>query len=108
MALTMTRTRTQTALTRLAKLLANLNGELAFLDELVANRRETADGLVDRRDELLRHRAAVQVTVIQFDDAIDVEQIGQAAEWARAYGGRQSRSLVRRYRAAHLHRESVE
>lgn len=103
MALTMTRTRTQTTLTRLAKLLANLNGELAFLDELMATSRETADGLADRRDELLRHRAAVQVTVSQFDGAIDVGQIGQAAEWARSYGGRRSRSLVRRYNAAHLH-----
>lgn len=108
MALTMTRTRTQTALTRLAKLLANLNGELAFLDALMATSCEAADELAGRRDELLRHRAAVQATVIQFDDAIDVEQIGQASEWARAYGGRQSRSLVRRYRAAHLHRRSPE
>lgn len=108
MALTMTRTRTQTALTRLAKLLANLNGELAFLDELMATSHEEADGLAGRRDELLRHRTAVQVTVIQFDGAIDVGQIGHAAEWARAYGGRQSRSLVSRYRAAHLYRRSPE
>ena len=93
MALTMTRTRTQTTLTRLARLLANLNGELAFLDELMASSREAADEFAGRRDELLRHRTAVQVTVIQFDDAIDVEQIGQAAEWARAYGGRRSGSL---------------
>jgi len=34
MALTMTRTRTQTALTRLAKLLANLNGEMEFVERL--------------------------------------------------------------------------
>lgn len=105
MALTMTRTRTQTALTRLAKLLANLNGELAFLDELMATSRETADGLADRRDMLLRDRAAVQVTVNQFNGEIDVEQIGQAAEWARPYGGRRSRSLASRYKAAHLHRK---
>ena len=50
MALTMTRTRTQTALTRLAKLLANLNGELAFLDELMATSLEMADGLMGRRN----------------------------------------------------------
>ena len=108
MALTMTRTRTQTTLTRLAKLLANLNGEIAFLDELMATSLEMPDGLADRRDVLLRDRTAVQVTENQFDGAIDVGQIGQAAEWARPYGGRRSRSLVRRYSAAHLFRKSVD
>ena len=106
MALTMTRTRTQTTLTRLAKVLANLNGELAFLDELMATSREAADELAGRRDELLRHRTAVQVTVSQFDGAIDVEQIGLAVEWARPYGGRQSRSLAQRYKETHLYRKS--
>lgn len=35
MALTMTRTRTQTALTKLAEMVANVHGEMAFLDELL-------------------------------------------------------------------------
>lgn len=103
MALTMTRTRTQTTLTRLVALLANLNGELAFLDDLLARNPGFAEGLACRWEVLIRDRAAVQVTVSQFDEAIGLEQIGGAAEWARPYGGRRSRSLVSRYRAAHMH-----
>lgn len=61
MALTMTHTRTQTALTRLAKLLANLNGELAFLDDLMVKNFELVEGLADRRDELRQNRTVVQL-----------------------------------------------
>jgi hypothetical protein len=88
MALTMTRTRTQKALTRLAKLLANLNGELEFVESLIREIPEQQTVLAIRRSALLSNRDAVCSTIRQFDPALDAARIGSANEWARAYGRR--------------------
>lgn len=56
MALTMTRTRTQTTLTRLAKLLANLNGELEFGERLLLEMPECVEVLTCRRRSCRRTR----------------------------------------------------
>ena len=45
MALTMTRTRTQTALAKLVEVLARVNGELAFVRELMAEAAGASRGL---------------------------------------------------------------
>lgn len=56
MALTKTRTRTQTALTSLALLIANVHGELALVEKLLAGPEELPDahlrGLAAKRAEL--------------------------------------------------------
>lgn len=104
----LTRTRTQTTRTHLAKLLANLNDELAFLDDLMVKNLELAEALAGRRDELRQNRTALQATLKQFDGAIAVEEIGLAEDWARSYGGRRSRALVSRYGAAHFLEELPE
>lgn len=77
MALTMTRTRTQTALTRLAERVAAVHGELEHLEDVQA-KEMTADkrALVEaRRTQLVRDRDALYMTIRQFDPGIDPEEI---------------------------------
>ena len=88
MALTMTRTRTQTTLTKLAQLLADVNGELAFSADTFANplvRLSPADQsrLLERRDVLERDRMALCATLRQFDPDLDPEMVGTSQTWLR-------------------------
>jgi hypothetical protein len=78
MALTMTRTRTQTALTRLAGLLATLSGELDFVEWLLGAMPEHRDLLSLRRDSLMANRDAVAATLRQFDPQLAVDTVGRA------------------------------
>lgn len=110
MALTMTRTRTQTTLTKLAEMVADVHGELAFLEGLLA--REVVDAaesngsppevharLLARRLKLVSNRDALYATIRQFNPEITPENIGTSDEWARQYGSRQlkAKGLVMRY-----------
>ena len=86
MALTMTRTRTQTALTKLAQLLAHVNGELALIAEIVEHplvKRDQEDlrRLQQRVAQLQKSRAALCVTLRQFDRSLDPEIIGMSYAW---------------------------
>ena len=86
MALTMTRTRTQTALTKLAQLLAHVNGELALIAEIVEHplvKRDQEDlrRLQQRVAQLQKSRAALCVTLRQFDRSLDPEIIGMSYDW---------------------------
>ena len=89
MALTMTRTRTQTTLTKLAEMVANVHGELAFVDELllagqydgprgksVMLTQAQRAGLAARQAALLGRREALYATVKQFDPGLDPGGIG--------------------------------
>lgn len=87
MALTMTRTRTQTTLNKLAETLANVNGELAFVEGLLM-RTEGAEAepaarirLVTRLQKLAGDRAALCATIRQFDAQIDPERVGTLEVW---------------------------
>lgn len=110
MALTMTRTRTQTALTKLAQQVAIVHSELAFVEELLENtldawvthvsrlkggRQVTEDtlrgGLLLRRQTLIGIRTALYATIKQFDPELDPEQIGALDEWLKPYGLRSAR-----------------
>lgn len=109
MALTMTRTRTQTALTKLAEMVANVHGELEFVDELLAVRNRHEGGQSRSLDEwaalearmlkLCADRDALYVTIRQFDWEIDPGQIGSAKEWMKEFGrmSESSNAFVRRY-----------
>lgn len=96
MALTMTRTRTQTTLTRLAKLLANLNGELEFVQQLIQENPEYVEALLSRQKELADGRAAVCATINQFDPDVDCTLVASSNDWSKAYR-RQGRSLTAAY-----------
>jgi hypothetical protein len=101
-ALTMTRTRTQTALTMLAGRVAKVHGELTYVDERLAGElpAELREGLTRRRGELLGLRIALYATLRQFDSRLDPTAIGATEDWLRPYG--RGNAGKRRYEAATL------
>ena len=113
MALTMTRTRTQTTLTKLAEMVANVHGELVFLEgPLAAEAGSGALGsiqgmapegqvrLAARQLKLLGDRDALYATIRQFDAGIDPKRIGSSEGWRKQYErGLSEAGLVRRYLA---------
>ena len=103
MALTMTRTRTQTTLTRLAEVLANLNGELEFVTGLMPAMPAHADLLTARRAVLISDRDALRVTLRQFDPEIDWDSIGNASGWLRGSGRGSTKTRAAKY-ITHLRR----
>lgn len=105
MALTMTRTRTQTALTKMAMLLANLNGELEFVRALLAAEPAHREALAARETTLQQKREAVMAAIRQFDPHIDPEDVGTAEGW---WSGRRPRNpRVRLMRYLHLEGKPV-
>jgi hypothetical protein len=100
MALTMTRTRTQTALTKLVELVANVHGELEKVERLLAESKEVAvsgrrgaseaglraAALERRRQVLLTQRESLHATVGRFDAELDPTCIGSSQEWLKQYG----------------------
>lgn len=99
MALTMTRTRTQTTLNRLATLLSNLEGELEFVEKLLAEMPAYGEVLTARLSVLVSARTAATLTLNQFDPHLDTEAIVPTNDWARAYGRPASKTVARRYLA---------
>lgn len=101
MALTKTRTRTQTALTRLALLIANVNGELALVEGLLASPGELPDaqlrGLAAKRAELRELRTALYASLRQFDPKLDPTDIGSDDGWLKSFGRGGGKTAVRRY-----------
>lgn len=93
-ALTMTRTRTQTALTHLAKAIAAVHGELALLDALGPLLLDSAEALERRRAALLADRAALYLTLRQFDEALAGRDIGTSPDWLKACGAGNKRRLA--------------
>lgn len=101
MALTKTRTRTQTALTRLAMLIANVHGELALVDRLLVNPAELTDaklqGLSAKRAELRELRTALYASLRQFDPGLDPADIGSDDGWLKKFGRGGGTLAVERY-----------
>jgi hypothetical protein len=112
MALTMTRTRTQTTLTKLAEMVANVHGELGFVEGLLVQGAVPGDAsalevtpevlarLALRRLELTGNRDALYATVRQFDAGVEPDRIGALEEWRKRYGrkGLSAAILEQRYR----------
>ena len=97
MALTMTRTRTQTALNRLVNLVANLHGELKAVDRLLQDRPGYRQALVARRQKLEADRDAVYLTLKQFDPELDGTRIKALDDWMKPYGRRGAKTALKRY-----------
>lgn len=102
MALTMTRTRTQTALNRLANVVGNLHGELKAVDRLLQERPEHKQVLLARRLKLEADRDAVYLTLKQFDSELDGVRIRALDDWLKPFGNRGSKIAIRRYLGALL------
>lgn len=100
MALTMTRTRTQTALTKLAGMVANIHGELAFVEAALVQMPKHKDVLIARHRRLLDQRNALYATLLQFDATLEPEAIGSLAGWMRPYGRKPTRGTMLRYLTA--------
>lgn len=119
MALTMTRTRTQTTLTKLATMVANIHGELEFVEGLLAEA-ETADAAADaaskrgkaarkklspeqlgalraRKAVLEEKRQALYLTLRQFDSEADPAAIAASKAWLRPFGRGVSKEATFRY-----------
>lgn len=105
---------TQTTLTKLAELVANVHGELAFVEGLLAQADVDAVGrasppmgltpevrlrLEARRLKLVADRYELYATVRQFDSSIDPARIGALDEWKLQFGrkGLGVNTLVARY-----------
>jgi hypothetical protein len=97
MALTMTRTRTQTALTKLSQMVANIHGELAVIERLLSENTDATDAPLRRKSELLQNQAALYCTLIQFDPEIDPSAIGISRDWLRAFGRGPSKNRIKKY-----------
>jgi hypothetical protein len=102
MALTMTRTRTQTALNELASRLAEVNGELEFLAGLGALPEDRQALAAARREELMRLRDALFIVIKRYDPELEPEDIGATFNWMKAYGRKVTPRTVGRYVQAHL------
>ena len=99
MALTMTRTRTQTTLTKLVTQLANVKGELAFILQLTKNSAASLESLTVRMVQLEKHQAALVLTLKQFDPTLDITQVDQVEAWRKVFRARTSADLAHRYMA---------
>lgn len=100
MALTMTRTRTQTALTTLCKHIANVHGELQFVEWALGLRRVGRGVLLQRRQQLLEQRTALYTTLQVFDPELDPTRIGELMEWMKPYGRKRGPRCLARYMRA--------
>lgn len=98
MALTMTRTRTQTALTQLVETLANLKGELAFVEDWLAEPGAPAE-LATRREALRAQMEALVTTLQVFDLGLDIGKVAAADGWRKAYRSKTKSGLLSRYAA---------
>ncbi len=96
MALTMTRTRTQTTLTKLAQKLGDVKGELAFVDEWMTDAGAPVE-LARRRAQLLKQAQALVTTLELFDPGLDVSQVAASEGWRKLYRARTPRSLRKTY-----------
>lgn len=97
MALTMTRTRTQTALTKLAQAVAVVHGEMETLERLAEAMPDHQAALAARRRELEVARDALYLTLRQFDSELDGATIGASQEWQRPFGRIGAKTTLRRY-----------
>lgn len=96
MALTMTRTRTQTTLTKLAQKLGEVKGELAFVEVWMAEAGAPVE-LAVRRAQLLQQAQALVKTLQLFDRGLDVSQVGALDGWRKLYQARTEKTLRNKY-----------
>lgn len=97
MALTMTRTRNQTTLTKLSERVATVHGELAYVEGRLACElpESLRVGLERRRGELLVLREALYGVFQRYDSRLDPTSIGTLDRWLKPYG--RGRTGMRRY-----------
>lgn len=100
MALTMTRNRTQTTLTKLVQKLGEVKGELEFVESWMAEAGAPAE-LSSRREILLTQAQALTTALQQFDAELDVGSVAASENWRKVYRTRTILSLRNKYQRAH-------
>ena len=95
----MTRTRTQTALSKLVGLLARVNGELDFVRELLVEAPSHREWLLAREAQLVSQREALMLTIRQFDPQLDPEDVGSSEDWWQGRRPKTRAGMARRYLA---------
>lgn len=107
MAITLTRTRNQTTLNNLAKMLAGLNGEYSFCTDLLSAGELEAADLVRLRahvGDLEAKREALRLTLLQFDPKLDVDSIRGTDTWRSRFGNKRLlHATLRSHLLAELH-----
>lgn len=93
----MTRTRTQTALTKLVKLVANIHGELEFVQQLQDESTGHFEAFAIRLRQLAANRDSLYGTLKQFDPELDPADIGTADDWLLAYGRHRTKRAKQQY-----------
>lgn len=93
----MTRTRTQTALTKLVEMVANIHGETELVERLLTEGFERSDVLAARLLQLKASRDALYATLRLYDADLDPSSIGTSEQWMRRYGRQGSSTVLRRY-----------
>lgn len=106
MALTMTRTRTQTALTQLVETLANLRGELTFVEGWLAEDGAPTE-LIARREVLLGQLEALTTTLRVFDPGLELSTVGAAEGWRKRYRAKTEKGLRAKYARVREARQEV-
>lgn len=105
MALTMTRTRTQSTLNKFVDLVANINGEQEFLAGLLGQEHPEGvrERLLARQVKLEADKATLFETILQLDPGLEPGRIGALPTWQRNYGSRKlsPKTLVARYVKSH-------
>lgn len=101
MALTMTRTRTQTTLTKLAQKLGEVKGELAFVEAWMAETGAPVE-LACRRGLLKQQATALTTTLHLFDPELDVGQVAALGGWRKLYRARTDKALRNKYAQSHV------
>lgn len=109
----MTRTRTQTTLTKLATMVANVHGELEFVEALLAQAGaeaaaagqgkfspEEVAALQSRKAALEERRQALYLTLRQFDPESNPRTIASSEDWLKPFGRGASASAVTKYRSS--------
>lgn len=102
MALTMTRTRTPSTLNKFVGLVANINGELEFLERLLQQEHpeDVRARLLAKQAQLQGQKAALFETIRQFDPGLEPGRVGKLYDWVGSYGKRLSvEALSLRYTA---------
>ncbi|WP_287924906.1 hypothetical protein [Diaphorobacter sp.] len=100
MALTMTRNRTQTTLTKLVQKLGEVKGELEFVESWMEEAGAPAE-LSRRREMLLARAQALTMTLQQFDAELNVGRVAALENWRKVYRTRTILSLRNKYLRAH-------
>ncbi|WP_238530046.1 hypothetical protein [Alicycliphilus denitrificans] len=88
-------------MTKLAQKLGEVKGELAFVDEWLAEAGAPVE-LARRRTLLEQQATALTTTLHLFDPELDVDQVAALDGWRKLYRARTDKALRNKYAQSHV------